>query len=71
MRKKEFLSGRSGERGLSRATLLTSSVSEEIEERGVFVISSSVDSGSVAAESSRSGALAAWVCSVQASVRVE
>lgn len=43
MRKKEFFSGCSGDRGLMSAPLVTkSSVSDEMEERGVLEISSSV-----------------------------
>ena len=43
VRKKEFFSGRSGDRGLMSAPLaIRSSVSDEIEERGVFDNSSSV-----------------------------
>ena len=44
MRKKEFFSGRSGDRGLINAPLLRSSVSDETDERGVLETSSSVDS---------------------------
>ena len=43
VRKKEFFSGRSGDRGLMSAPLaIRSSVSDETEERGVFDNSSSV-----------------------------
>ena len=69
VRKKESLSGRSGERGLITAPWLGSSVSEEMDERGVFdaISSSVVESWSFAVVDSSSLALAVRVCSVHAS----